>query len=348
MAIEQIPGVGPQNSDIAETIAITPAVSAQITASVPSTSAIAAALPTNSSIASAVAAANNTNVTNIVQTYASAKTLYAQEFTGSTNWTAPTGVNAVRVLACAGGGGGGAVGIAVGPYAAWAGGGGGGAVIRRTVPVTPGTTYAITIGAGGNRGDFLNNTNMTLNSSGNGGNTQFGNLVIAYGGGGGAGFSRNAGEYIANINGGTGGGGFAYNTVTNQQGIGGGGGGAGGNAFGMPIIPYNAGNINMQTGRGGRGNQGGSGAQGYATAVSTTFSWIEFMYAGAGVDGMGGGGSSRGSYAGDLPGSFGGGTGSGYNGNANYYGGGGGAAGGSGSYQGGQGYQGYMQIEWMQ
>jgi hypothetical protein len=44
MAIDRIPGVGPQNSDIAATIATTPAVSAQITANVPTASAIATAV----------------------------------------------------------------------------------------------------------------------------------------------------------------------------------------------------------------------------------------------------------------------------------------------------------------
>lgn len=44
MAIERIPGVGPTNSDIAATIATTPAVSAQITANVPTAAAIATAV----------------------------------------------------------------------------------------------------------------------------------------------------------------------------------------------------------------------------------------------------------------------------------------------------------------
>ena len=56
MAIDRIPGVGPQNSDIAATIATTPAVSAQITANVPTASAIATAVaaPSLASITTAI------------------------------------------------------------------------------------------------------------------------------------------------------------------------------------------------------------------------------------------------------------------------------------------------------
>lgn len=57
MAIDRIPGVGPANSDIAATIATTPAVSAQITANVPTASAIATAVaaPSAATIASTIA-----------------------------------------------------------------------------------------------------------------------------------------------------------------------------------------------------------------------------------------------------------------------------------------------------
>jgi hypothetical protein len=56
MAIDRIPGVGPANSDIASAIATTPAVSAQITANVPTAAAIATAVaaPSIATITSAI------------------------------------------------------------------------------------------------------------------------------------------------------------------------------------------------------------------------------------------------------------------------------------------------------
>ena len=70
-----------------------------------------------------------------------------QVFTSSGTWTAPAGVNAAQVILVGGGGGGGqSSGNAAG------GGGGGGAVVTRNLAVTPGTTYNVTVGAGGQGG----------------------------------------------------------------------------------------------------------------------------------------------------------------------------------------------------
>lgn len=74
------------------------------------------------------------------------------EFTSSDTWTCPSTVTAVELDACggSGGGGGGAGGWASESFAATGGGGGAGAPrSRRVVSVTPGVTYAITIGASG-------------------------------------------------------------------------------------------------------------------------------------------------------------------------------------------------------
>jgi hypothetical protein len=60
------------------------------------------------------------------------------QYTGSGNFTVPTGVTAVEVIAVGGGGGGGG-----GAETVAGGGGGGGQVVRRNVNVTPGTTYGI-------------------------------------------------------------------------------------------------------------------------------------------------------------------------------------------------------------
>jgi len=93
------------------------------------------------------------------------------------SWTAPAGVTVIDLLLVGGGGGGGA---SVGQSSGDCGGGGGGAVVLSTVPVTPGTAYTVTIGAGGagNTGAF---------DGAKGGDSTFGSLRTALGGGGGQG-----------------------------------------------------------------------------------------------------------------------------------------------------------------
>jgi hypothetical protein len=211
MAIEQIPGVGPQNSDIATAVAAAVPTAAAITSTVQTYAAsagvtntniansVAAAVPSAANIqnivttygnayngpsaatiASTVAAANNTNVQNIVQTYASAKSWRGQKFTASGNWTAPTGVNYAKVLLVgAGGGFGSGTGGGIG-------GGGGGQVFYEIIAVSPGTNYAITIGAGANA------------ASGN--PSTFGNILTAGGGGTGGASATNAGNGNAGTN----------------------------------------------------------------------------------------------------------------------------------------------------
>jgi hypothetical protein len=62
-----------------------------------------------------------------------------QSFTATGEWVCPTGVTEVEYLVVAGGGGGG-----------WAGGGGAGGFRTGTgLSVTSGTSYTITVGAGG-------------------------------------------------------------------------------------------------------------------------------------------------------------------------------------------------------
>jgi hypothetical protein len=71
-------------------------------------------------------------------------------FTANGSWVCPAGVNAVLVYG-AGGGGAGGGGIANATQGG-AGGGGGSWEGVQLVPVTPGTSYSITIGAGGTSG----------------------------------------------------------------------------------------------------------------------------------------------------------------------------------------------------
>ena len=73
---------------------------------------------------------------------------------GTFSWVAPCGVTSVTVdLWGAGGGGGGAGAYSfLGTNTGAGGGGGGGAYHNVTVPVTPGTSYTVTVGAGGSAG----------------------------------------------------------------------------------------------------------------------------------------------------------------------------------------------------
>lgn len=101
-----------------------------------------------------------------------------QTFTSTGSFVAPANTQYVEVfLVGAGGAGGGSVSAG---SAGTGGGGGGGQVISwQKLAVTGGTTYTVTIGAGG--------AGSTADASGAVGNdTTFGSLATAYGGGGGA------------------------------------------------------------------------------------------------------------------------------------------------------------------
>lgn len=127
---------------------------------------------------------------------------------GSQNWTCPTGVYYVYVIACGGQGGGGGGGG--GHYGSSHGrgeslssstGGGSGAVseiVSALIPVTPGTVYALTVGAGGTAGaagkkgdgyqyEGAPADNTDGGRGGDGGDTKFGSIFTVIGGGGGGG-----------------------------------------------------------------------------------------------------------------------------------------------------------------
>jgi hypothetical protein len=122
-----------------------------------------------------------------------------QAFTSSGTWTAPASVSRIDVL-CLGAGGGGGAGARIGAGSSatpGSGGAGGNAVYIKNVPVTPGVTYTVTVGAGGLGGTGLNvfqssaNTTQTTGPTGApGGDSSFGtvntiNYVMAKGGNGG-------------------------------------------------------------------------------------------------------------------------------------------------------------------
>jgi hypothetical protein len=85
--------------------------------------------------------------------------------TGSFNWTAPTGVTRVRVICIAGGGG------AHNNSGNWGGAGG---QAQGVYTVSPGTVYAVTVGAGG--------SGTSTGTGGTGGTSSFSTLISASGG----------------------------------------------------------------------------------------------------------------------------------------------------------------------
>jgi hypothetical protein len=225
----------------------------------------------------------------------------------------------VEVLMVAGGGGGGS---AADSFWETGGGGGAGGLIHNTgFPVTDGTNYTVTIGAGGAGG--LNQTNTTpSNRSGNGNNTTFSTLTAVGGGGGG-------GAYYASATGGSGGGADSYlyqpgaNGTQFQGYAGGSGNGQSASLLGAAGGGGGAGGIG-QNGQSGSPYKGGDGGIGQSfTFVGNTPTY----YAGGGGGKTAINGSGPGGAGGTGGGGNGGGAGGvvlGDSGTANTGGGGGG------------------------
>jgi hypothetical protein len=226
--------------------------------------------------------------------------------TGTTTWTAPTGVYSVEYLVVGGGGGAGN-----GYDNAGGGGGGAGMVLAGNVSVTPGQSYTVTVGAGGAGG-----ADTRTNNPGSPGNNSVFGSITALGGGEGLGSRTGGAVGAAQIGdttaatGGSGsgggaggkGGGGATGAGTANSGATGGAGGAGtastiigssvtygvGGAGGSAGAPTTDGaNGTANRGNGGQGGQsastdsakGGDGGSGvvvvrYGTAYPT-FTWYE-------------------------------------------------------------------------
>lgn len=220
------------------------------------------------------------------------------DFYGATAYNGPTSVDYQMI----GGGGGGAGGLGEVLTGTACGGGGGGAggYVTGTQSISSGTSYTITIGAGG----AANATNSQGVTGYNGGNTVFHTTTANGGGGGGGGNTDwNVSYGTPGAYGGCGGGGgggepTGQGGIGNQgynggrafndwggDGVGGGGGGTGGNG-------QNGGNGGG--GSGGTGNQfidgvwrGGGGAGG-----ASELNWEDWFSLGRGVGVHGGGDGS--------------------------------------------------------
>lgn len=197
-----------------------------------------------------------------------------QVFTASGSFVAPSGVDVVEVTLVGGGGGG-----TDGSGTTFSGGaGGGGAVVYRAAyPVTPGSSYAVTVGAGGARSNPL-----TPFRGNKGGDSAFDNLTAWGGCGGNAAASSHALP--------CGGGGGIRGGGSGFTGGAGGGGGIDGNLPGSGLPEAN--NSLTQ-------HRGTLGAFGSATVSNNTS-----VAGGRGTRGMGGGGGGAAAAASatDVPG----------------------------------------------
>ena len=254
--------------------------------------------------------------------------------TGSTGctFTPPVGVTSIEVLVVGGGGGGG--GRFVG-----GGGGAGGLRTNSNFAVSPGTSYAITVGAGGAGGA---NSTTAANAMGTSGSSSVFSSITAAGGGGGGGYVANPGQ--AGRTGGSGGGGSGSANSTNAGGAAtpsgqGNNGGSGTAASGQNP----GGGGGGAGGVGGNGGSSGGGAGGVGSSNNITGSFVTYAAGGGGgADSAAGGGAGGSSNIG------------GKGGNVNVAGaaassdtgsGGGGAGGGSGQ-TGGRGAAGIVIIKY--
>jgi len=240
-------------------------------------------------------------VTNAVSTYYGSEvqfttsnpeqftTLLAQSTPGIYFWTCPDGVTSVQIECWGGGGaGGGSKNLGLGSSSLNAncgGGGAGGSYVKHTsVPVTPGTIYTYTVGAGG--------TGVSAANGNAGGNTTFNTTtIVAFGGGGGSVSSIDpaTNTVIASTQGGTcqtpttgtinftgGNGGNSKNSTGYYSG--GGGGGSGGDAGGGAVSVYDGWVCDGGWGVGGGvsavGASGAPAVPRVTPAGSPTVSWL--------------------------------------------------------------------------
>jgi len=252
---------------------------------------------------------------------------------GTYQWVCPPRVTSVSAVAVGGGGGG------IPSTSGGRGGGGGGLGWKNNIPVVPGQTYTVVVGAGG----------QSTNTASPGGASYFINLSTVAGLGGAPGTTATAlvagGGFVGD---GGGNGGNAGTSTTTSTGGGGGAGGYTGNG-GSGSRGYTTTAANGSPGSGGGGGGGGGGGTGDASGAGGGVGIF-----GEGASGVGGAGSSGDAFPGT------GGSG-GANGSANpgststpstggNFGGGGGGADNinvsGGVYESGPGGSGAVRIVW--
>ena len=229
--------------------------------------------------------------------------------TGTSYWTCPSNVTQVNVV-CIGGGAGGAqsIGTSGGSAVSANGGGGGGLGWKNNIAVTPGSVYAVQVGAGGDAGtrNGANGSGTSGKSLGwSGGASWFitSTTVAGYGGnsgGTGGGYYGDGGGTGGAGGGGHGGGGGGAGGYTDAGGAGGAagisnGGGAGG---GDNHIYTGSAPFTRQGGRGGVTYTGGKGTTGAAGASPSGAGGAGSPTSGSVYGGAGGGGQMSPYYSG--------------------------------------------------
>lgn len=244
---------------------------------------------------------------------------------GTCDWISPLGVDSASVLVVGGGGAGGTV------SSGSSGGGGGGRVLESSFSLTPSSSVAVTVGAGGVPTAIA--SVGTVASSGNGGSSSItpagGSAISALGGGGGANARVwTAAQGVGSTTGWTGGGGSSHAVTKSDGSTGVGGAGfKGGNAHG------DGGLADPQAGGGG-GGAGGAGVSAVAGAGGAGGTGVQSFITGSSVTYGGGGGGGKRTASGSAGTATGGGgaggkNGAGAAGSPNLGGGGGGSGEGS-------------------
>jgi hypothetical protein len=234
---------------------------------------------------SAESAASN-SVTATFPSYA-----LSQTFTSSGTYTVPAGKSQIAVTGNGAGGNGAGGGTPTGGT----GGGSGGGFIFKDYSVTPGQTFAVTIGGAGGATSFSTLATANSGATGGGGGNITGNVTfeVSSAGAGGAG----GGNSGSSSNGNGGGTGTARAAITSAApgvsshafgGSGGGGGGGGNSAFQSYTERYGGG------GGGGGSPYGGAGGTGGRAFYANSGSSPSAGQTGGGATGNGGGGGGGG------------------------------------------------------
>ncbi len=191
----------------------------------------------------------------------SARVPRIQAFTTTSTFVVPTNVAKIMVEMWGGGGNGGNVTPAVFEnltYYGTGGGGGSGAYSMNVLTVTPGASYAVTVGGAGGTSSFGNLMSASGGSSGTSGYVTYSapNVFFHPGNGGAAGSISNS---VAQFNGGDGQNGSDYGGGSGATAFRGGQGAWGGGDGGSGYVPGGGGSGGSNAGNNGSGGTGGQG-----------------------------------------------------------------------------------------